>query len=67
MNNNCDSYSKTVNIIQRREISEYPPAALRELLLNAVVHRDYTSPTDIQIKIFDNAITFSIPDAFTVI
>ena len=47
--------------IQRREISEYPPAALRELLLNAVVHRDYTSPTDIQIKIFDNAISFFNP------
>jgi ATP-dependent DNA helicase RecG len=47
--------------IQRREIPEYPPAALRELLLNAVVHRDYTSPTDIQIKIFDNAITFFNP------
>ena len=47
--------------IQRREIFEYPTAALRELLLNAVVHRDYTSPTDIQIKIFDNAITFFNP------
>src|SRR3989339_1906377 len=35
--------------------------ALRELLLNAVVHRDYTSPVDIQIKIFDNTITFFNP------
>ena len=35
--------------------------ALRELLLNAVVHRDYTSPVDIQIKIFDNAIIFFNP------
>jgi ATP-dependent DNA helicase RecG len=47
--------------IQRREIFEYPQSALRELLLNAVVYRDYTSPTDIQIKIFDNAITFFNP------
>ena len=47
--------------IQRREIFDYPVTALRELLLNAVVHRDYTSPTDIQIKIFDNAITFFNP------
>ena len=47
--------------IQRNEIFEYPAPALRELLLNAVVHRDYTSPTDIQIKIFDNAITFFNP------
>jgi ATP-dependent DNA helicase RecG len=47
--------------IQRNEIFEYPVPALRELLLNAVVHRDYTSPTDIQIKIFDSAITFFNP------
>jgi ATP-dependent DNA helicase RecG len=48
---------------QRREIPEYPLAALRELLLNSVVHRDYTSPIDIQIKIFDNAITLFNPGA----
>jgi len=47
--------------IERREIYEYPLPALRELLLNAVVHRDYTSPVDIQLKIFDNAITFFNP------
>ena len=47
--------------IQRREIPEYPIPALRELLLNAVVHRDYTSPTDIQVKIFDDHITFFNP------
>lgn len=47
--------------IERREIYEYPLPALRELLLNAVVHRDYTSPVDIQVKIFDSAITFFNP------
>jgi ATP-dependent DNA helicase RecG len=47
--------------IQRNEIFEYPLAALRELLLNSVVHRDYTSPIDIQIKIFDDSITFFNP------
>ena len=47
--------------MQRNEISEYPVMALRELLLNAVVHRDYTSPVDIQIKIFDQAITLFNP------
>ncbi|MFH1708456.1 MAG: ATP-binding protein [Planctomycetota bacterium] len=48
-------------VIERREIFEYPLPALRELLLNAVVHRDYTSPVDIQIKVFDNAIAFFSP------
>ena len=46
---------------QRTEIPEYPLNALRELILNAVIHRDYMSPADIQIKIFDNYITFFNP------
>jgi ATP-dependent DNA helicase RecG len=46
---------------QRTEIFEYPLPAIRELILNAIVHRDYTSPTDIQIKIFDNKITVFNP------
>ena len=46
---------------QRTEIPEYPLDALRELLLNAIVHRDYQSPTDVQIKIFDNGISFFNP------
>jgi len=46
---------------QRNEIFEYPIPALRELVLNAIIHRDYTSPVDIQIKIFDQAISFFNP------
>jgi len=46
---------------QRTEISEYPLEAVRELLLNALIHRDYQSPTDVQIKIFDNSISFFNP------
>ena len=46
---------------KREEIYEYPISAIRELLHNAIVHREYTSPVDIQIKIFDNAITFFNP------
>ena len=47
--------------ISRNEIFEYPKPALRELVLNAIIHRDYTSPIDIQIKIFDNKITLFNP------
>lgn len=43
------------------EIIEYPLSAIRELVLDAVVHRDYTSPGDIQIKIFNKSITFFNP------
>ena len=46
---------------QRDEIFEYPIPALREIVLNSIVHRDYTSPIDIQIKIFDNSITIYNP------
>ena len=46
---------------QRTEIFEYPLPALRELVLNAIIHRDYTSPTDIQIRIFDKEITIFNP------
>jgi ATP-dependent DNA helicase RecG len=50
-----------MNAYGRIEIPEYPLDALRELLLNAIIHRDYLSPADIQIKIFDNYISFFNP------
>lgn len=46
---------------QRTEIFEYPLDALRELVLNAIIHRKYNSHVDIQIKIFDNKITIFNP------
>ena len=39
--------------IQRIEKLEYPEAALREAVLNAIVHKDYTSTT-IQLSVYDN-------------
>lgn len=38
--------------IQRVEKLEYPEAALREAVLNAIVHKDYTSTT-IQLSVYD--------------
>ena len=46
---------------QRTEILEYPVPAIRELILNCLIHRDYLSPIDVQIKVFDNYITFFNP------
>ncbi len=43
------------------EIYEYPLDALREIVINAVIHRRYDNPVDIQIKIFDNKITIFNP------
>jgi ATP-dependent DNA helicase RecG len=55
------AFEITGKTTRRTEIFEYPLPALRELLLNAVIHRDYLSPIDVQIKIFDNYITFYNP------
>ncbi len=47
--------------LQRKERWQYPLEGLRELLLNAVVHRDYKNTSDIVIKIFDDRILFTSP------
>ena len=47
--------------LQRKERWQYPLEAIRELLLNAVVHRDYKNTSDIVIKIFDDRILFTNP------
>ena len=47
--------------LQRKERWQYPLEAIRELLLNAVVHRDYRNASDIVIKIFDERIIITSP------
>lgn len=47
--------------LERKERWQYPLEAIRELLLNAVVHRDYQNSSDIVIKIFDDRIIFTNP------
>jgi len=54
--------------MHRLEKSEYPTAALREIILNALVHRNYMgSPT--QIRVYDNKINFwnegTLPEGLT--
>jgi len=56
--------------IRRQEKWEYPPKAIREALVNAIVHRDYRSASKIQIRIFDDGIEFwnpgRLPEGWTV-
>ena len=47
--------------LKRKEIWQFPLQAIRESLLNAIVHKDYSNPTDVIIKIFDNSIEVSNP------
>lgn len=54
--------------LQRIEKGEYPVAALREMLLNALVHRNYFG-APIQLKIYDDKITIwnegTLPEGLT--
>ena len=47
--------------LQRKERWQYPLESIRELLLNAAVHRDNKNSSDIVIKIFDDRILFTNP------
>lgn len=43
------------------EAIEYPEETLHEIITNAVLHRDYSIATDIQIRIFDNRVEVESP------
>lgn len=40
---------------------KYPPEALKEIIVNAVIHRDYNASDDILISIFDNRVEVRSP------
>jgi ATP-dependent DNA helicase RecG len=46
---------------QRDQIWDYPLEALREAVINAICHRDYSDGSDIQIKVFDDHIRIWSP------
>ncbi len=43
---------------EREDIWDYPLEAIREAIANALLHRDYLRPVEIQIKVFDDKIYF---------
>jgi ATP-dependent DNA helicase RecG len=47
--------------IQREERWDYPLDAIREIVVNAIVHRDYRNASDSIIKIYDDRIEFFNP------
>jgi len=59
-----------INGIERKDIWDYPIAAVREACINALIHRDYLDTADIQIKIYDDHIWFwnpgKLPEGITV-
>lgn len=60
--------SITFEGLLRIEKGEYPAAALREMLLNALVHRDYMG-SSIQIRVYDNKLSIwnegTLPEGLT--
>lgn len=64
-----DSVARVREIIERiekigakgMEKISYPEEALHELVTNAVLHRDYSIASDVQIRIFDNRVEIESP------
>ena len=50
------STGPTVEGLQRHDIWEYPLDALREAIINALIHRDYTTIADVQIRVDEDQI-----------
>lgn len=53
------------NLVQREEIWEYPLSALREAVLNAVCHRDYTSLANTTLRLYDDHLEIWNPGSLT--
>ncbi|VVC02672.1 Uncharacterised protein [Candidatus Burarchaeum australiense] len=47
--------------LKRIDVYPYPYEALRELIINAIAHRDYFTPSEITIRLFKNRIEITNP------
>ena len=54
LNRKFFTYAILFEGMQRIEKGEYPVAALREMLLNSLVHRNYLGSSVVQMRMFDN-------------
>ena len=50
-----------VEALQREEVWEFPYKAVREAILNALIHRDYTSTGRVMIRVYDDRMIVSNP------
>jgi len=56
------SQGSTIDLVYRKDRWEYPLKAIREAVINAVVHRDYSIlGSDIKIAIFDDMLEITSP------
>lgn len=49
------------NGVYRQDVYEIPPDAIRELIVNAVVHRSYIDHSSIQVALYDNRLEITSP------
>ena len=54
----CNKTSSTISGVVRTDRQDYPPEAIREALLNALVHRDYSFSGSIIINVNDKKLEF---------
>jgi predicted HTH transcriptional regulator len=55
-------HSAEIGHIRRRDVHEYPPPAIREAVINAVVHADYSiGGMNIKVAVFDDRIEITSP------
>ena len=47
--------------IYRQDVYEIPPAAIRELIVNAAVHRSYLDHGNIQVAVYDDRLEITSP------
>ena len=52
-----------INGLYRQDVYEIPPTVIRELIINAVVHRNYLDNSHIQVAIFDDRLEITSPGA----
>ena len=55
---------RTSKSFQRDDKFEYPLAALREAIINALIHRNYQKHSDVRVFIFDNRVEIINPGTF---
>ncbi|SFP28344.1 RNA-binding domain-containing protein [Hydrogenimonas thermophila] len=63
LQNHLNLFAK-VEGLQLKEELEIPLIALREALLNAVIHRDYTRNSDIKVAVYDDMVEIVSPGGF---
>lgn len=61
---NIQTSLEAVSALREKMVPDYPEVAIRELLLNAVMHRDYQSNTPIRFYWFSDRVEIQSPGGF---